>query len=177
MVLWLFVRRSIRMQGLRFQVDNSEGQAKRDPQEVSMDKIEAPHWTLIEPREWPWPHFLPQELASHGDGSVCSVIAAVDALEVLRGYIGRPLTINSAYRDPIYNALCDGAPMSRHKVGDAFDVSLRGLNKFELLDAAKECGFNGIGKYQTFLHIDARPNPIQWYGGKVSRGFWRIDRG
>lgn len=138
------------------------------------ETITALHWTLVDPKEWPWPHFSPRELASHGDGSVCSVMSAVDALEKLRGFIGRPLVINSAYRDPIYNALCDGAPMSRHKVGDAFDVSLLGLNRHELAAAAVECGFMGLGRYQTFLHIDTRPNMTRWYGGKISRLQWNV---
>lgn len=138
-----------------------------------MTKITAHHWTDIPPREWPWPHFEPRELASHGNGAVCSVIEAVDALERLRGFIGRPLIINSAYRDPIHNAMMEGAPLSRHKVGDAFDIRLAGLSRQELFVAAVECGFNGIGKYQTFLHVDFRPHRARWYGGQHSRRMWK----
>ena len=140
---------------------------------MSLEKIVLHHYTLAIEREWPWAFFRPYELASHGDGSVCSVIAAVDALTKLRDFIGRPLVLNSAYRDPIHNAMIGGAPMSRHKVGDAFDVSLQGLNRFELAQAAVECGFNGIGRYQTFLHIDTRPSRARWYGGAHSRKLWK----
>ena len=101
------------------------------------------------------------------------MIAAVDALTKLRDFIGRPLVLNSAYRDPIHNAMIGGAPMSRHKVGDAFDVALQGLNRFELAQAAVECGFKGIGRYQTFLHIDTRPHRARWFGGAHSRKLWQ----
>ena len=134
--------------------------------------ITALHWREIDLSHWPWAHFKPQELASRGNGAVRTILAAGDLLERLRGLIGKPLIINSAYRDPIHNALVGGAPMSRHKVGDAFDLSLHNLNRFELAEAAAELGFTGMGKYQTFLHIDTRPGHAMWFGGERSRQLW-----
>ncbi len=137
-----------------------------------IDRVVAPHWRELDLRQWPWAHFSPRELASRGDGSVCAVLTAGDLLERLRRLIGKPLAITSAYRDPIHNARVGGAPLSRHKVGDAFDIRLADLNRFELADAAAEVGFTGMGKYQTFLHIDTRPGHALWYGGQRSKEQW-----
>ncbi len=132
----------------------------------------APHWREMDLRNWPWEHFKPWELASRGDGSVCTIRSAGDMLERLRELIGKPLFITSAYRDPIHNARVGGAPLSRHKAGDAFDIALSGLNRCELAEAAAEVGFTGMGKYQTFLHIDTRPGHALWFGGQRSKEQW-----
>lgn len=79
---------------------------------------------------------------------------AVDKLQELRDKVGKPLVINSAYRCPIHNREVGGKPQSRHLYGDAFDISLSGHDKWDLLIKAKEVGFTGFGKYNTFLHVD-----------------------
>ena len=135
-------------------------------------RIVAPHWREIDRSDWPWEHFSPRELASRGNGSVCTVQTAGDLLERLRRLIGQPLVVTSGYRDPIHNARVGGAPLSRHKEGDAFDIRLANLNRFELADAAAEVGFTGMGKYQTFLHVDTRPGFALWYGGERSKKIW-----
>ena len=122
------------------------------------------HWSLVDPAEWRWENFSPAELASNGDGSLVVVGYALDILQELRTLMGQPLTINSAYRDPIYNAVVGGAPLSRHKVGDAFDVSIVGLDKWQLEGLAKQVGFEGFGYYNSFLHLDT--------GGFRSWGAW-----
>ena len=135
-------------------------------------EIVAPHWSDLLAAEWPWRHFSPRELASRGDGSVRTLIEAGDGLEKLRRLLGHPLHILSAYRDQLHNARVGGAPLSRHKTGRAFDIALRRVNRFELAHAAAECGFSGIGRYQTFLHVDFRDVPAAWWGGERSQELW-----
>lgn len=106
---------------------------------------------------WRWPHFTPKEMASKGDGSLVLSEDAMDALEAARTALGEPFIILSAYRDPIHNARVGGAPMSRHKAGDAFDIALRNHRRGELRDACMSAGFRGFGLYQTFLHVDLGP--------------------
>lgn len=106
---------------------------------------------------WRWPHFTPQEMASRGDGSLRLSGDAMDALEAARVALGEPFIILSAYRDPLHNARVGGAPLSRHKMGDAFDIALRGHRKTELYAACKAAGFRGFGMYKTFLHVDMGP--------------------
>lgn len=119
------------------------------------------HWSQVPDRLWRWPDFTPAEIASRGDGSILIAPAALDRLQALRDALGRPVIVTSAYRDPVHNARVGGAPLSRHKTGDAFDLALNGHSRPELLEAARAAGFTGFGFYASFLHIDCGPKR-QW---------------
>ena len=136
--------------------------------------IAAAHWRGIRPGAWPLAHFSPREMASRGDRSLRLILAAGKRLDALRRMLGRPLIVNSAYRDPLHNARVGGAPLSRHKLGDAFDLRADGaIPRRELLAAAREAGFRGIGLYRNFLHLDCRPRPAQWVrGGRRTLELW-----
>ncbi|TAE34641.1 MAG: DUF882 domain-containing protein [Alphaproteobacteria bacterium] len=124
------------------------------------------HYSLIPTNGWQYRYFTPRELASKGDGSLLVNQDAISRLERMREIIGKPLIITSAYRDPIHNAKVGGAPMSMHRFGRAFDISLRTFhpidgrnvelnhNREQLYHAALTAGFTGFGFYATFLHID-----------------------
>ena len=117
------------------------------------------HWKEI-PRNdssWPWRFFKPSELACRGSGSLLVVPSFIDACERLRSLFASPLTINSSYRSPRHNALVGGSPKSRHVQADAADFSTRNIDRDLLLRLALEQGWTGIGKYNTFLHLDRRP--------------------
>lgn len=109
----------------------------------------------IEASAWPYKFFKPVEFASRGDGSLLIVDEAVEILEKVRAAVGKPLIINSAYRDPIHNARVGGAPLSRHKFGDAFDISLSNQTRLQLIAICKNYGFRGLGvNYKSFVHVD-----------------------
>lgn len=92
-------------------------------------------------------------------------------LDKLRELMDQPLIINSAYRCPFHNAAVGGAASSRHKVGDAFDISLRNVeNKSRLISCAKLAGFTGFGFYGTFLHVDT--GPVRVWVTKAGRKTW-----
>ena len=116
------------------------------------------HWSSVPSVEWPYLFFKPVELASKGDGSLLANHPAIQKLEALRRLLGKPVIINSAYRDPIHNARVGGAPMSRHKKGDAFDIALKSQSKQQLIQFAKQAGFTGFGiNYRSFVHVDCGP--------------------
>ena len=126
-----------------------------------------------------WPHFKPHEVACHGCSNTCGRNAlgvqaeALDCLEALRVKMNRPLSITSAFRCIYHNARVRGAARSRHKVGDAFDVSTRGMSvpeKIILYDAAKEIGFRGFGRYVSFLHVDL--GALRSWVGNNGRQAW-----
>ena len=48
-------------------------------------------------------------------------------LEGLRSYLGKPITINSAYRSPEVNAAIKGAKTSQHCNGAAADIRVAGM--------------------------------------------------
>ena len=119
------------------------------------------HWSQVPERLWRWPDFAPAEIASRGDGSILIAPDALDRLQALRDALRRPVIVTSAYRDPVHNAQVGGAPLSRHKAGDAFDIALRGHDRAEMLEVARAAGFTGFGFYSSFLHIDCGP-ARQW---------------
>lgn len=125
-----------------------------------------PHYSLIDLKKWPFQYFTPREIASKGDGSILLNIEALTRLDILREIMGKPLHVNSGYRDPIHNARVGGAPMSMHKFGRAFDISITNVNKYELERLAKKIGFSGFGYYRTFLHMDT--GLPRWWGKRWS---------
>lgn len=92
---------------------------------------------------------------------------AVRALLATR--VGRivPLLVNSAYRTPAYNARVGGSPRSQHVQGRALDLTVRPQDTSpEMLDqlywavrlrADSVLAIRGIGRYNTFVHLDTRP--------------------
>ncbi len=113
------------------------------------------HYNDIEPGEWIWENFTPKEIACKGTGEIVIDPHTLNCLQQARYIIGEPLRINSAYRSPLHNARVGGAPLSRHKYGDAIDISLRGHNKQELIEVLRAVGFKGFGlRYKSFIHVD-----------------------
>ncbi len=105
---------------------------------------------------WRWPNFKPEELSSKSDGILMLYAPAIDALQAMRTELGRPLTINSAYRSPAHNQKIGGAKRSRHLAGAAFDIRCWNGEHATIAAAARRHGFNGIIQYSTFVHVDFR---------------------
>ena len=86
-------------------------------------------------------------------------------LQVLRNLWGKPLKINSAYRCPKYNKSVGGVPRSQHVKGLAADISTKrwsASKKDDFKQLAIEVGFNGIGRYDSFIHVDLRKSFAFW---------------
>ncbi len=91
----------------------------------------------------------------------------LDKLQDLRTKIGKPIIITSGYRCPSYNEDVGGTKGSYHLYGMAADVYAPEFPLEELLKAAEQIGFPGIGFYPDnhFLHLDVRPvSPARWQG-------------
>ncbi len=117
---------------------------------------------------WKWPNFSPQELACRGDNTLMVNEHSMDCLQRLRGILGRPLIINSAYRSRPYNTRIGGAKGSKHMEALAFDVSMANHDPAVFERAAKNAGFTGFGYYRrnNFIHIDtarARTWGARWF--------------
>ena len=115
-----------------------------------------------------WPSFTPEEIGRKSqrpdDKSIIVVPAALDALQSLRDEWGKAITINSGYRSPEYNRLVGGATASKHLEGIAFDCAMPKAKQAAFKAMAEKHGFNGIGTYSTFIHIDTRPERARWTG-------------
>ena len=99
-----------------------------------------------------------------------NVIQLAKNLQVLRDYINKPITINSGYRSPNYNASAKvkGAKNSQHLLAKAADLRVEGMTPKELAkvieslikDGKMQQG--GIGIYSTFVHYDIRGTKARW---------------
>ncbi|MBR2131244.1 MAG: DUF882 domain-containing protein [Oscillospiraceae bacterium] len=90
----------------------------------------------------------------------------VEVLQKIRDHFGKPVTVNSGYRTPPYNKKCDGAAYSQHLYGTAADISVSGVAPETVADYAETLlvGRGGVGRYQTFTHVDVRAVKSRWRG-------------
>ena len=110
------------------------------------------------------------------DGSVVpedlmeNVKELAENLQVLRDFIGKPITVISGYRSPSYNKKIDGARRSQHLLAKAGDLIVKDMSPDEVKSAIvhliKEGKMKkgGVGLYTHFTHYDVRGFNRRWYG-------------
>ena len=87
----------------------------------------------------------------------------VDALDIIRDEYGKPMKVNSAYRTDQHNEAVGGVKNSQHREGLAADIHISSQEEGDALEAlAKKHIVGGIGRYNTFIHIDARGYSAYW---------------
>tara|TARA_R110000851_G_scaffold2933_5_gene11945 strand:+ start:502 stop:888 length:387 start_codon:yes stop_codon:yes gene_type:complete len=88
-------------------------------------------------------------------------------LQMLRDIVGA-LNLTNAYRCKEHNLAVGGSVKSQHLVGKAADIQSIGAepseiaNITEVLMDAKKLKAGGIGRYNTFTHIDIRGSVARW---------------
>lgn len=90
--------------------------------------------------------------------------ALVAMLQMIRDHFNAPVTINSAYRTPSHNASIGGAKSSQHLKGMAADIVVKGVDPSDVADFAEDLGAGGIGRYDTFTHVDVWGTLRRWNG-------------
>ena len=89
-------------------------------------------------------------------------------LQAFRDVFNEPITINSSYRCVEYNSSVGGSKTSQHLLGKAADITIKGYtpdevaDKIELLHSENRNRTNGLGRYNTFTHVDIRNNYARW---------------
>jgi uncharacterized protein YcbK (DUF882 family) len=92
-------------------------------------------------------------------------------LQLIRDHSNAPIQINSAYRCPSHNKAIGGVSNSQHTLGRAADIVVKGQTPDDTVEMiedmlADECLFpfhlGGIGRYNTFTHVDIRTNYARW---------------
>ncbi|MDE5525262.1 MULTISPECIES: YcbK family protein [Elizabethkingia] len=118
-------------------------------------------------------NFKSEEFACH-DGNqvpeayIPNVKKVAENLQVLRDYLGKPITVNSGYRSPSYNKRVGGAPKSQHLTASAADIRVPGMTSVQVRAAILELisqgkmHNGGLGLYDTFVHYDIRKQPTRW---------------
>tara|TARA_Y100000310_G_scaffold94166_2_gene91789 strand:- start:5350 stop:5733 length:384 start_codon:yes stop_codon:yes gene_type:complete len=116
-------------------------------------------------------HFELSELWSPDNGEILIddlFFEHMALLEEMREAIGVPLRVNSGHRSRHHNAEVGGARESMH-LRFATDIAPLGNTDVALTDLsnlAEALGFEGIGQYNSFLHLDRRDligrRPARW---------------
>ena len=79
-----------------------------------------------------------------------------------RALYGKPIVVTSGFRTESHNKKVGGVKSSSHLKGLAIDVAcIRSKDRFEMLTALLEVGFNRIGVASTFIHVDIDKNKSQ----------------
>lgn len=84
----------------------------------------------------------------------------VKKLQKLRDDLNASIHIDSATRCPEHNKEVGGEPHSMHMLGHATDIKVAGMTPDEVADACE--GFDGLGRYDVFTHIDSRGTRARW---------------
>lgn len=91
--------------------------------------------------------------------------------EDIRMIWNKPIEILSAFRTPSHNRKVGGAKQSQHLYGRAIDLRPpKGVKLVDFYNIIKqntdEFGIHGLGRYDTFVHVDFRPieKLIVWRG-------------
>ena len=97
-----------------------------------------------------------------------NVLDLADNLQVLRGYLGVPISINSAYRSLDYNREIGGATNSQHLLAKAADIVVESKTPDEVVNIIKylisegKMVQGGLKAYDTFTHYDIRGYKARW---------------
>lgn len=88
-------------------------------------------------------------------------------IDELRGRVGSPIIINSAFRTKSHNLKVGGKSNSSHTRGLAVDLKVSSSeHRFLIVKCALELGITRIGIYKTFVHLDidkSFPERVIWY--------------
>ena len=80
-------------------------------------------------------------------------------LDLAREMSGVGFTISSGYRTKSHNTKVGGISTSRHVTGDAVDILIsNSSDRFKILKALIDVGFNKIGIYPDHLHVELHPD-------------------
>jgi len=87
--------------------------------------------------------------------------------DLRRCFMDRAVIVHSGCRCKLRNALVGGSPNSQHMAGKAADIHIDGIDPAMVAECLEDRypGKYGIGRYQTFTHIDVRPGPARWESG------------
>lgn len=118
-------------------------------------------------------NFMVKEFAcKDGSDKILIDTELVLVLQKIRDHFGKPVTINSAYRNAGYNKKIGGVSNSQHVKGTAADIVVKSVAPEEVAKYAEYImnGKGGIGLYSTFVHVDTRSRRSRWtnYGKEKS---------
>lgn len=79
----------------------------------------------------------------------------LEKLDKAREIADIPFSLNSSWRSIEHNKKEGGSKTSSHLKGVAVDISVtNSTQRYEILKAILEAGFNRVGVADTFIHVD-----------------------
>lgn len=104
---------------------------------------------------WPYKSFTKKEVACKHCGEFYYDQESMDALQELRDAWGKPIVLDCGHRCPVHNAKVGGVESSQH-LKIAFDCVCPADEQEAFIEAAKQAGFRGVGRYPSrgFVHLD-----------------------
>lgn len=109
------------------------------------------------------PNFKNSEIECHdGCGFADCVPALFATLETIRTHFGAAVVIDDACRCAVHNAAVGGEPNSYHMKGMAADIKVVGVSPTEVYSWLDFNHQGGVGKYDTFTHVDVGPAGRRW---------------
>ena len=99
-----------------------------------------------------------------------NITELMNNLQVLRDFYRKPIIINSGYRSPEHNRKIGGVKGSRHVLGLAADIVVKGVDPtdvartIEMLIRQGKMKQGGVGRYKNFTHYDIRGTQARWIG-------------
>lgn len=102
-----------------------------------------------------------------GPRECANLLRIARAADEIRARLGSPLKVISGFRSAAYNRCIGGASQSLHMQGLALDLAPVSASVAELWEVARQARrdgvfFGGIGRYGSFVHVDARGYLADW---------------
>lgn len=97
-----------------------------------------------------------------------NVLELAENLQIVRDMLDEPIKINSGWRCENYNRQIGGVSKSQHIKGKAADITIKNLTPDQVanaIDKLQNGDFikkGGLGRYNTFTHIDIRGKNSRW---------------
>ncbi len=88
--------------------------------------------------------------------------ALVSLLQEIRNHFGAVVTILSGYRSVKHNRKIGGKTKSAHLIGLAADIVVFGVSPYTVAIYCEEIGVGGVGRYETFTHVDVKGKNRRW---------------
>ena len=113
-------------------------------------------------------HFNRSEFRCKGTECGCTQ-DTVDAellaiLEQVREHFNAPVTISSGNRCEEHNRNIRGSKYSQHLLSRAADITVKGVPASKVYAWLDNTHTGGLGKYNSFTHIDTRAIKARWVG-------------
>lgn len=86
----------------------------------------------------------------------------MNILEPLRALVGKPINVQSGFRNPTVNSLVGGSSTSQHMKGQAVDINVEGMTPKELFDLIRNSTLpydQVIDEFSSWVHVSYRANP------------------